>query len=69
MGEAGNDYTDFNPRSPRGERRDGVIPLAVGLIFQSTLPSRGATTGEDVYFDIQVTFQSTLPSRGATFVW
>ena len=35
----------FNPRSPRGERLDVMIEAAVKQIFQSTLPSRGATTG------------------------
>ena len=35
--------TDFNPRSPRGERRREIgIPTA-NEQFQSTLPSRGAT--------------------------
>ena len=34
---------DFNPRSPRGERR-GAVPVAVKLLlFQPSLPARGAT--------------------------
>ena len=34
---------DFNPRSPHGERPNGVL-IATGLYkFQSTLPARGAT--------------------------
>ena len=35
----------FNPRSPRGERRGGdIISCSIRiLVFQSTLPARGAT--------------------------
>ena len=33
----------FNPRSPRGERRDFANGVYWGVQFQSTLPSRGAT--------------------------
>ena len=36
--------TDFNPRSPHGERQDGPRPEQEDTIFQSTLPARGATT-------------------------
>ena len=36
--------TDFNPRSPHGERRSRGRPLRAGAHgFQSTLPARGAT--------------------------
>ena len=34
---------DFNPRSPRGERPTKTLPVIFCNIFQSTLPSRGAT--------------------------
>ena len=34
---------DFNPRSPYGERLDGHNWPNLALIFQSTLPLRGAT--------------------------
>ena len=34
---------NFNPRSPRGERRKPSPEPIVVLVFQSTLPSRGAT--------------------------
>ena len=37
------DADDFNPRSPHGERREGAGSPCEGLIFQSTLPARGAT--------------------------
>ena len=35
---------DFNPRSPHGERRSSVLPFFSPLLFQPTLPARGATT-------------------------
>ena len=35
---------DFNPRSPRGERRSMSSISPVSASFQSTLPARGATT-------------------------
>ena len=34
---------DFNPRSPRGERLIRLLNPSPSLLFQSTLPSRGAT--------------------------
>ena len=35
---------DFNPRSPHGERRWHSTTKSRGLLFQSTLPARGATS-------------------------
>ena len=35
--------TDFNPRSPHGERPNVHSPQRIGNAFQSTLPARGAT--------------------------
>ena len=81
---------DFNPRSPCGERRPDSwsrphaphisihAPLAGSdgrqrqrrgcrIIFQSTLPLRGATCGLVHTGDNRI-FQSTLPLRGATCV-
>ena len=55
----------FNPRSPCGER---PLPSVLGIeavIFQSTLPMRGATK-TDMIKSKPVIFQSTLPMRGAT---
>ena len=49
---AGSDLTDdstprhsryFNPRSPRGERPNAIATWSAVAVFQSTLPSRGAT--------------------------
>ena len=55
----------FNPRSPHGERPNGVL-IATGLYkFQSTLPARGATSLRLTHARA-TSFQSTLPARGAT---
>ncbi len=56
----------FNPRSPRGERRLKYRINTERKVFQSTLPSRGATAtlcSREIFLE---RFQSTLPSRGAT---
>ena len=59
------DTRDFNPRSPHRERlREDDNPVT-GLLFQSTLPSLGATE-HDITCTIPKIFQSTLPSQGAT---
>ena len=56
---AGSDHSDgpkatrpfyFNPRSPRGERHVTFAHNTVSTIFQSTLPSRGATSDGFVLF-------------------
>ena len=56
---------NFNPRSPRGERRFAGPQGSSGPRFQSTLPSRGATNELPLLIAGRK-FQSTLPSRGAT---
>ena len=55
----------FNPRSPCGERRPSNIDRTISVLFQSTLPVRGAT-GLSAQIAGQFLFQSTLPVRGAT---
>ena len=55
----------FNPRSPYGERHVPCASNSVSIIFQSTLPLRGAT-GLATSPDATPGFQSTLPLRGAT---
>ena len=56
---------NFNPRSPRGERRKGGSGPPKGSRFQSTLPAWGAT--KSVEMDALASeFQSTLPAWGAT---
>ena len=56
---------NFNPRSPRGERRSRRRFSGSVSVFQSTLPARGATR-LDTTFTGYLPFQSTLPARGAT---
>ena len=59
------DPFNFNPRSPHGERLWLAPRRSRPVLFQSTLPARGATV---VIFkpESPFTFQSTLPARGAT---
>ena len=57
---------DFNPRSPHGERQQGFKFRGIDdVIFQSTLPARGATGTTSTKHTARI-FQSTLPARGAT---
>ena len=57
--------TNFNPRSPHGERPIDRAFAPCPALFQPTLPARGATgvvaNGGGVW-----RFQPTLPARGAT---
>ena len=49
--------TDFNPRSPHGERLRTRQTLKTFVIFQSTLPAWGATnavTKAEIYLDISI---------------
>ena len=58
---------DFNPRTPRGVRRDylqGGLKTQAG--FQSTHPARGATRYHHLNLAGVRRFQSTHPARGAT---
>ena len=55
----------FNPRSPHGERHAVSASKTSILVFQSTLPARGATVRFAICLKILL-FQSTLPARGAT---
>ena len=57
---------DFNPRSPRGERRQ-MRPLRKRLRCISIhAPLAGSDKATIHRYDAYSTFQSTLPSRGAT---
>ena len=58
----------FNPRSPCGERPVSAARIRVILLFQSTLPVRGATPLPEALRGA-LQFQSTLPVRGATGAW
>ena len=55
----------FNPRSPHRERLARNGGFFHFEVFQSTLPSQGATISALGYSD-DFKFQSTLPSQGAT---
>ena len=44
---AEGDGCDFNPRSPHGERRNHTARTLRNLVFQSTLPARGATSARN----------------------
>ena len=61
----GSIYSDFNPRSPRGERPLTSWHCVRRLAFQSTLPAWGATLSRMKQAQQQI-LQSTLPARGAT---
>ena len=56
---------NFNPHSPCGERLVLSTLLVLVILFQSTLPLRGATIIAGRINDL-LKFQSTLPLRGAT---
>ena len=60
-----DDSTDFNPHSPCGERLTRLPVILATIIFQSTLPMRGATPALRSAVS-KLLFQSTLPMRGAT---
>ena len=55
----------FNPHSPCGERQNGGREGGWPVLFQSTLPLRGATDFLSATGFVDE-FQSTLPLRGAT---
>ena len=59
---------NFNPRSPRGERPICSFLAYHPILFQSTLPARGATRAP-MLEEYARLFQSTLPARGATIGW
>ena len=61
-------YTNFNPRSPCGERLDRKVAPALRDAFQPTLPLRGATNSSGTIARVSV-FQPTLPLRGATAIY
>ena len=66
-GEVYRNATDnFNPRSPYGERQHRDMRRCKKLLFQSTLPLRGATILSSKVNKRENGFQSTLPLRGAT---
>ena len=59
-------YTDFNPRSPRGERRPSGEPHMIIAGISIHAPREGSDREQSVFFAFAFQFQSTLPARGAT---
>ena len=57
--------SNFNPRSTHGERRQHYDRTRYHLLFQPTLPARGATRPTMTAARSR-RFQPTLPARGAT---
>ena len=57
---------NFNPRLPRGRRQSDLQGLYDRIIFQSTPPSREATSRHLGFARVGRRFQSTPPSREAT---
>ena len=58
-------HTNFNPRSPHGERPVRLSTMQASSRFQPTLPARGATR-RNMAVRAYPEFQPTLPARGAT---
>ena len=58
--------SNFNPRSPWGERLPLHSPYVPQNQFQSTLPVGGATCIPFIFIAVDLAFQSTLPVGGAT---
>ena len=65
---AGARGSDFNPRSPHGERRFSPFSIRSTMSFQPTLPARGATSVRLSTMQASSRFQPTLPARGATWM-
>ena len=59
--------TEISIHAPREGSDATFAPLTASVvIFQSTLPARGATQLDELEKKAQTIFQSTLPARGAT---
>ncbi len=59
-------YNDFNPRSPRGERRCAISGLPRQISISIHAPREGSDKMCLDLFEMHLIFQSTLPARGAT---
>ena len=58
--------SDFNPRSPRGERPWTAQKLLTFLPISIHAPREGSDSAKDNNLLEAIQFQSTLPARGAT---
>ena len=59
-------FFDFNPRSPRGERRSEKNCKTVCTFISIHAPREGSDLPLCSQYPLSVLFQSTLPARGAT---
>ena len=66
MTAAGCCWTDFYPRSPRGERRLGAIWMMLSLVISIHAPREGSDDDLRPTGGPNHKFLSTLPARGAT---
>ena len=57
---------NFNPRSPRGERRFTSFSFDCALVISIHAPREGSDSTAGTSVCVMVPFQSTLPARGAT---
>ena len=60
--------TYFNPRAPRGARREAAASCRTARNFNPRAP-RGARPEDDVWAYLGEQFQSTCPARGTTPCW
>ncbi len=66
--QTGDQRGDFNPRSPRGERQVNGEVHYTGQIISIHAPHAGSDSGAGAGSLFSFLFQSTLPTRGATIV-
>ena len=57
---------NFNPRAPRGARRDNITNIERGLDNFNPRAPRGARRVSGILIAVMLIFQSTRPARGAT---
>ena len=58
--------SNFNPRSPHGERRYVFTTICIGINISIHAPRTGSDALADLQRSLYAEFQSTLPARGAT---
>ena len=59
-------WANFNPRSPHGERRGCSTTKSRGLLFQPTLPARGATRRQQLIYH-RLCISTHAPRTGSDF--
>ena len=66
LAQISQNTTDFNPRSPCGERRQTITPCAVIISISTHAPRAGSDGRPTTGGGMILLFQPTLPVRGAT---